>query len=503
MPQSAMSAIAPSIPAVAPDEAKGPAERELLREAVLAGPASGVKVGPALDGGFLRRLAGGDAVAAAVARAGHVDRRRRDLPGGATVEAVLGLCLFSGEGYDAVLARVFADPPSGSALSQARARLEGEPLRELFEITAAGPAPGEAAGQGGGAPAPGSTAFGLTLSAFDGTVLDVAATDANAAEFAVPAGGKHPQARVVTLIDCGSRRARAAEAGSYDTSEQELVGPLAGALRLGELNLSDRNFFSMARWVAFSATGAQLAWRVKNGKRSLPAKVIAVLPDGSRLVRLRESKGMLARRRRKAGDSTLEPLPDTIARLVEFDLLVTDARGKTKTSRYRILTTLLDHQACPAKQIAAVYAERWQAEIAYYRIKVSLRGADVVLRGRTPRLARQEIWGMLTVYNALCDLAARTAVSLGVDPDQICFIGVIRHTRDHLATASRACDRCGQRPNPDQALQELLDDIAASPRNRTGRQRTSPRTKAQRRTERTRNVTHTINIVTSNLPKAD
>jgi hypothetical protein len=188
MPQSAMSAIAPSIPAIA-DEPADPAARAVLsREAVLAGPASGVKAGPALDGGFLRRLAGPDALAAAVARAGHVDRRRRDLPGVATVEAVLGLCLFSGEGYDSVLARVFADAPTGPALSQARARLKGEPLRELFEITAAGPARG-AGEQGEGGPAPGSTAFGLTLSAFDGTVLDLAATAENAAEFATPAGG--------------------------------------------------------------------------------------------------------------------------------------------------------------------------------------------------------------------------------------------------------------------------------------------------------------------------
>jgi Insertion element 4 transposase N-terminal/Transposase DDE domain len=507
MPQSAMSAIAPSIPVVVPGEADDPATRALLREAVLAGPASRAEIGPALGRGFLRRLAGGEAVGVAVARAGHVDRRRRELTGQATVEAVLGLCLFSGQGYDAVLAQVFSDPPTASALSQARARLAGEPIRELFELTA-DPAPGgrgekEGDGAGEGEPAAGSTAFGLRLSAFDGTVLDLAATEENAAEFAVPAGGKHPQARLVTLVDCGTRRVRAAAACSCATSEQELVDPLGGALGPDELNLADRNFFSMARWVAFSATGAQLAWRVKNGKKSLPAKIIAVLPDGSTLVRLRESDSMLARRRRKAGDPTLQRLPDTIARLVEFDLLVTDATGKTKASRYRILTTLLDHHAYPAKQIAAAYAERWQAEIAYYRIKVSLRGTGAALRGRTPRLARQEIWGMLVVYNALCDLAAQTAVSLGVDPDQICFVGVIRHTRRHLAAASRACSGCGQRPSPDAADQALLDDIAASPRNRTGRQRTSPRTKAQRRTERTRNVTYTINIVTSNLPKTD
>jgi Insertion element 4 transposase N-terminal/Transposase DDE domain len=501
MPQSAMSAIAPSIPAV-PDGPEDPAARALLREAVLAGPASGVKAGPALGGGFLRRLAGEHAIREALTRAGHIDVRQRDLTGPATVDAVLGLCLFSGEGYDSVLARVFPDPPTASALSQARARLDGEPLRELFDLTAPVRGENEEEEEERG-PALGSTAFGLRLSAFDGTVFDVAATAENAAEFAVPAGGKRPQARLVTLIDCRTRRVRAAAAGSYAASEQELVDPLGGALGPDELNLADRNFFSMARWAAFSAAGAQLAWRVKNGKNSLPAKRIGILPDGSALVRLRESKGMLARRRAKAGDRTLARLPDKTARLVEFDVRVTDAAGKTKTSRYRILTTLLDHQAYPASQIAAVYAERWQAEIAYYRLKVTLRGAGVALRGRAPRLARQEIWGMLVVYNALCDLAAQTAVSLGVDPDQISFVAVIRRTRAHLGAANRACSNCGQHPDPDQATQALLDDIAASPRNRTGRQRTSPRTKAQRRTERTRNVTYTINIVTSNLPKAD
>jgi hypothetical protein len=75
MPQSAMSAIVPSaiapfIPAVVPNEADDPETRALLWEAVLAGPASRAEIGPALGCGFLRRLAGGDAVGAAVARAG-------------------------------------------------------------------------------------------------------------------------------------------------------------------------------------------------------------------------------------------------------------------------------------------------------------------------------------------------------------------------------------------------------------------------------------------------
>jgi hypothetical protein len=289
--------------------------------------------------------------------------------------------------------------------------------------------------------------------------------------------------------------------GSYATSEQALFDQIVTYLGPGMLNLADRNFFSMARWLAAAATGAQLAWRVKNGARSLPAKLIRVLSDGSSLVRLRESNGMLAARRAAAGESSLPRLPDTTARLVEFDLVVTDETGKTRRSRFRVLTTLTDHDAYPAQQIAAVYAERWQVELAYYRIKVTLRGPGVVLRGQTPDLARQEIWGLLIVYNTLCDLATLTAAGLGVDPDQISFVAVLRHTRTHLTTQPRPC-QCRTTTGTDiGSITGLTAAIAAHPRNRTGRQRTSPRTATQHRTERTRKVTYTINIITSNLPK--
>jgi hypothetical protein len=471
-----------------------------IRDAVLAGPGAGVDLHDGLRSSVLQLLVGREAITAALARAGHVDKRRRVLTGEVTVAAILGLCLFSGEGYDSVLARVLprapgalapgAAAPTGSALSQARARLVGEPLREMFTETA----------RAGGPETVGSTVFGLELTAFDGTVTDLAATAEIETQFAVPSGGRHPQARLVTLVSCGTRRVRAAAVGSYATSEQELVDSLAGALTPGTLNLADRNFFSMARWVAFAASGAQLAWRVKNGARSLPAKTIEVLPDGSTLVRLRESASMLSRRRRQTGDPTAARLPDTIARLVAFDLAVTDERGRARLSRFRILTTLLDHEAYPATKLAAVYAERWQVEIVYYRIKITLRGAGTVLRGQTPDLARQEIWGLLIVYNALCDLATRTAVSLGIDPDRISFIAVLRLTRTHVG-ASPGCQHCGKPPTND-PTQALTTAIAAQPRTRAGRQRAGPRTPSQRRTEHTRDVTYTINIVPSNLPKA-
>src|SRR6266567_3404504 len=117
--------------------------------AVSARPARGVSLDGGVGSSVLGCLADGDVVESAVARAGHVDRRRRVLTGEVTVQVILGLCLFVGEGYDSVLARVLprlpgvlapgGPVPTGSALSQARTRLvgHGEPMRELFEATAA------------------------------------------------------------------------------------------------------------------------------------------------------------------------------------------------------------------------------------------------------------------------------------------------------------------------------------------------------------------------------
>ena len=472
-------------------------DQSRLRRTVVAGPGGPVEVHDTILNGVLAQMADETTITAGLAIAGHTDKRRRVLTGLVTVTIVLGLCLFRRDSYSLVIARVLptsprqildGGPPTGQALSAARTRLPPTGMQAVFTQTAAVmPAAG-----------PGSHAFGLLLTAFDGTVLDLPATSDIAAQFATPSGGKYPQARLVTLVACGTRWIIAAAQGSSALSEQHLVDTLADTLQPGTLNLADRNFFSMHRWIRFAATGAHLAWRVKNGSKSLPARIIATLPDGSVLVRLHESDSMLSYRRAKTGDRTLTRLPDTIARLVEFTLTVTDHSGKNRTTRFRILTTLLDHNQYPAEKIAQTYADRWQVEIIYLRLKTTLRGSGTRLRGQTPTLAIQEIWGLLTVYNALARLAVAAAVTLDIDPDHINFAAVLALTHAS-ATTDPACVQCGHRP--DNPIDDLITAIAAQPRNRTTRQRTSPRTKTQRRTERTRNVTYTITIVASNLPK--
>jgi hypothetical protein len=232
----------------------------------------------------------------------------------------------------------------------------------------------------------------------------------------------------------------------------------------------------------------------------VPLKTVKTLPDGSELVMLHESDGMRTRRRKETGDPRADRLPDTAARLVTFTVTTRTRSGRTKTTMMRVLTTLLDHEACPARDIAVLYAERWQIEIAFLHLKRTVRGPRRPLRGQSPDLARQEAWALLLIHNITATAAARAAGTAGIDPGLIPFTAVLGLIRSHVAADAR-CRHCGHRP--DDPLASLNAAILALPRHRPGRQRTSGRTAAERRIRHTEEVTYTIEITKSNLPKWD
>ena len=60
-------------------------------------------------------------------------------------------------------------------------------------------------------------------------------------------------------------------------------------------------------------------------------------------------------------------------------------------------------------------------ETGFRELKTILRGPDRLLRGRTPALARQELWAYLAIYQALRTLITRAASRDGLDPARISF----------------------------------------------------------------------------------
>jgi hypothetical protein len=481
----------------------GPVPDELAAR-VAAGPAFWADWIDELDrGGLLEELLGRDAIGRALEEAPGSGRYDSALNAKMTLVCVLVACLFPGEGYDQVLARAFGIPglrfwpgkvPTASALSQARERLGEHALRRLFEIDA------EASDAELGLTA---LWHGLEVTAIDGTTMELDRSDALACEFGSSSEAGRPLLRIVGHVRTASRRWIAAEAGTYHQSENELADRLLHSFRSGMVNLADRGFPSMERYLAAAGAGADLVWRWKNGGKCLPAKTLEVLPDGSELVVMRESDGMLARRRRASRDHAARRLPDTIARLVTFTILTETRSGRRKATRVRVLTTLLDHEEFPAREIAALYAQRWQIEIAFLHLKATVRGTRRELRGQSPALARQEAWGLLLIHNLTATAVARAAVQAGTDPRLIPFAPALALIRDRV-TADACCPHCGHRPvSANAQVNALIDDIARLPRHRPGRQRTSPRTAAERRNGHTENVSYTITIEKSNLPEWD
>ena len=308
--------------------------------------------------GLLEALLAEDVIARALRAAPTGHKYERVLDAKMTVICVLVACLFPGAGYDSVLATAFGLPglklkpgagtPTGPAFSQARKLLGEQAMKRIFELDAA--VPDAELGIG-------LLWKGLEVTAIDGTTMELGRNEVLAGEFGTPAERARPVLRVTAHVRTASFRWIGAAVGGYHDGENALADELEGSFGPGMLNLADRGFFSMYRWVRFSGTGAHLAWRVKNGAKSVPLKTVKTLPDGSELVMLHESDGMRTRRRRETGDRQAERLPDTLARLVTFTVTATTRSGRAKTTRMQVLTTLLDHEAFPAAEIAVLYAK--------------------------------------------------------------------------------------------------------------------------------------------------
>ncbi len=191
-------------------------------------------------------------------------------------------------------------------------------------------------------------------------------------------------------------------------------------------------FLGYNLWTEAIATGADLIWRAKSHVYFVPTEV---LPDGSYLAIMptpREANS-LSKIRRRYGRNEI-PVEGQPIRVVEFTVTIHTDDGSTRTEKYRLVTTLLDHVHAPAVDIAALYQQRWESETSYSYLKPRLVGADVTLRSRTPDGIAQELYAFLVVYQALITLRVDAATAAHLDPDRISFLITIRAVRADLTS---------------------------------------------------------------------
>ena len=361
-------------------------------------------------------------VHAVLAATGTASLRERDLPAHVVVYYAIALALYMQSSYREVLrcllegVQWLVDPSvrlkvaGNSGISQARTRLGWEPLRQLHDEVVKPIALAHTRG---------AWYRGWRLVSLDGSTLAVADEQANEAAFGRPGASRgqsaFPQIRFVSLVENGTHVLFGTQMAAYRIGELTLAKDVMAALRQGMLCLADRGFFGFAMWQQALTTHAQLLWRVKHNAR-LPCD--KRLPDGSYLSRIYRSD---KERRHQTNGRTV--------RVIEYRLEgVPDAEP-----RYRLVTSLLDPAQAPAAELAALYHERWEIETALDELKTHLRGANIVLRSKTPDLVRQEFYGLMMAHFAVRALMHEAALKADADPDQLSFLHAVRVVRRKLA----------------------------------------------------------------------
>lgn len=348
--------------------------------------------------------------------------RERDLPAHVVVYYVIALALYMRSSYREVLrcllegVQWLLDPSAKvkvagkSGISQARSRLGVEPVKKLYD-TVVTPIAGERT--------KGAWFRQWRLVSLDGSTLDVADTVENDEAFGRPGASRgssaFPKIRFVALLENGTHVLWAAHMDQYATDELTLAEKVIPSLRKGMLCMADRFFPSYKLWRMAAKTGADLLWRTRQNAR---LDVEKRLPDGSYLSRIYASTS--DRRNGRNG---------IVVRVIDYRLK--DVEGSEPL--YRLITTILDHEQAPAKELAALYHERWEIETTLDELKTHLRGAQIVLRSKTPDLVRQEFFGLMMAHFAVRGLMHEAALKADEDPDRLSFLHSVHVVQRRMA----------------------------------------------------------------------
>lgn len=352
---------------------------------------------------------------------GRHSKRERDLPAHVVMYYVIALALYMQashrevlrclwEGIRWLLGPTVAIQVTGrSGISQARSRLGWEPVQQLHDEVVA---PIAVKGTKG------AWYRRWHVVSLDGSTLDVGDTAENMKAFGRPGASRgssaYPQVRFVSLVENGTHVLFGTQMGGYETGEITLAKPVVATLKKGMLCLADRNFFGFQLWSQAQASGADLLWR---GKKNLRLSCDQRLADDSYL-----SKIYLSER------DWRKKINGIVVRVIDYKL-----EGIPEVEPiYRLLTTILDYQAAPAQELAALYHERWEIETALDELKTHLRGAQIVLRSKIPPLVRQEFYGLLMAHFAIRGLMHEAALKADVDPDRLSFLHAVRVIRRKL-----------------------------------------------------------------------
>lgn len=215
------------------------------------------------------------------------------------------------------------------------------------------------------------------------------------------------------LVELGLHNPLAAEIGLKGEGEWCLSARLLERLPEGSLLILDR-LYGCGKYLRDIID----ACRSKNGevlvraRSNVKSRKIKRLSDGSALVSITPPA--------RKGESK-EPIE------------VREIKGRIRKPgnkawiEVRFWTTLTDEKTYPAIELLKLYGFRWEHEIFYKELKISMRGGDV-LHSHTPETAAQEVAALLMACSIIAEQRLAAGRSGEVDPLTISFIKTLEQT---------------------------------------------------------------------------
>jgi hypothetical protein len=385
-------------------------------------------------------------IADALAATDTASVRRRKLPAEHVVWLVIGMGLFHDRSIAEVVHHLdLVVPPrrgergrvTNAAIAQARDQLGAAPLAALFTQTATVWTTAAAATE---------RWRGLAVYGLDGTTLRVPDTPENVTTFGRPAspdgaGAGYPQVRVVALLSLRHHLLAAAAVGPSRTGELALARGVWAALPDHAVVILDRGFCSYALFHALIDPTRDRHWlvRARSGRTAVQRRVVQRFGPGDALVELQPTSITCAKH---------PDLPPT--------LRVRAVRVQRRGFRpYWLFTSLLNPATAPAAELATLYHDRWELELAFDELKTHTLDRAETLRSKAPARVEQEVWGLLLAYNLVRFVMSRAAPRAGVSP--------LRLSSRHALLALRAFWHTAWLTPPGalpQRIDALLDDLA-------------------------------------------
>ena len=342
--------------------------------------------------------------------AGTTTIRRRRLPAEQIVWLVIGMALYRREPIERVVQVLDLALPdrkdtlmAKSAVIQARQRLPQDALAYLFNATAA---------EWSARSADTHRWRGLAVYGWDGTTMRVPDSSENREAFGGQSSHRgdsgYPQVRVVAAMALRSHILSAFRFADYHTGEVTLARDLWDEMPDDSLAIFDRNFLVKSDFIRFESSGNK-HW-LSRSKSNTRWAVVERLGKNEDLVVLEVDE---------PGFPTTWEL-----RAIHYK--------KKGFPRATLLTSLLDADKYPAKELIAMYHERWETELGYDEVKTHMLDREEAIRSRSPEGVRQELWGIAIAYNLIRLEMERAAKEADVPPTRISFMAAMALIKDEI-----------------------------------------------------------------------